>query len=116
MNLDRFRRFALIFIKSNLTIAQPVRPVFDNELLSETLRQPPPDQAGNGVLPASGGKANDDAHRPNRISLRACDVREGGQRSGAPCDLQKLTTLKFHHLASNAGRGNGDADSCGSSS
>src|SRR6516165_6492770 len=53
------------------------RPVLDYELLAESLRQPLTDQARDDVGRAGGWKANDDAHRPRRIS-----------RVSTPCALQ----------------------------
>jgi hypothetical protein len=44
-------------------------PVFDDELLAESLGQPLTDQARGDVGGAAGGKADDQAHRPRRNSL-----------------------------------------------
>ena len=77
-------------------IAAGARPVLDDELLAEPLRQPLADQARDDVVRAAGGKADDDAHRPRRIGLRPCDARDGRQRGGARCQMQKFTTGKFH--------------------
>ncbi len=67
-------------------IAAGARPVFDDELLAEPLRQPLADQARDDVGRAAGGKADDDAHRPRRIGLRPCDraTRPGARRRPLP--------------------------------
>src|SRR5215831_17969875 len=51
-------------------ISAGARSVLDDKLLAEPLRQPLADQARDDVGAAAGGKADDDAHRPRRISLR----------------------------------------------
>src|SRR5262249_31015985 len=42
----------------------------------------------------------DDAHRPRRVGLRACDPRYGKERASTRCEMQKLTTRKLHDDAS----------------
>ena len=56
-------------------IAACARPVLDDELLAEPLRQPLTDQTREDVVRAAGGKADDDAHRPRRIGLRPSEAR-----------------------------------------
>src|SRR5262249_48887510 len=51
-------------------ITAGARPVLDDELLAEPLREPLADQASDDVGAAASGKAGDDAHRPARIGLR----------------------------------------------
>src|SRR5262245_56040187 len=46
------------------------RSVVDNELLAESLRQPMADEARVNVVLPAGREADDNAHRPRRISLR----------------------------------------------
>src|SRR4051794_11396823 len=55
-------------------------PVFDDEWLAKTLRQPLSYQPGDDVVSAPGGETNDDAHRPRWIGLRPRDPRCGRQR------------------------------------
>src|SRR5215472_14779309 len=50
-------------------IGAGARPVLDNELLAEPLREPLADQASDDVGAPAGGKADDDAHRPPGIGL-----------------------------------------------
>jgi hypothetical protein len=52
-------------------------PIFDNELLTESLRQPLRHQARHDVGRATGRKADDQTYRPRRIGLRLCDARYG---------------------------------------
>ena len=54
-------------------IGAGARPVLDDELLTEPLREPLPDQPRRDIDPAAGRKSNEDAHRPSRISLRPRD-------------------------------------------
>ena len=78
-------------------IAAGARPVLDDELLAEPLRQPLTDQARDDVGRAAGGKADNDAHRPRRIGLRPSDARHGRQRGSARGQMQKLSSAgKFH--------------------
>src|SRR5262249_59695997 len=56
-------------------IAGGSRPVFHDERLAQPLRQPMPDQTREGVGPAAGRKANNDAHWPRRIGLRPRNIR-----------------------------------------
>ena len=49
---------------------------------------------------STGRKANDHAHRPRRIGFRARDPRDGRQRGSARCQMQKISTGKFHGIAS----------------
>ena len=77
-------------------IAAGARPVIDDDLLPEPLRQPLTHEAREGVGPTAGGKANNQMHRPRWIGLRPCDPRDGRERSGARCQMQKSATGKFH--------------------
>ena len=79
-------------------IAAGARPVLDNELLTERLRQPLTDQAGDNVGRPASGKANNDAHRPRRIGLRRRNTRHRGQRGSARCEMEKISAGKFHSL------------------
>jgi len=55
-------------------IAARTRPIVDDELLAEPLRQPLSHEARNDVVRAAGGKADDDADRLRRIGLRRGDA------------------------------------------
>src|SRR5262245_63043671 len=57
--------------------------VFDDELPAEALRQPLTHHACDDVAPTAGGKADDDAHGPRRIGLRARNARQDRQRGSA---------------------------------
>ena len=61
-------------------VARSARPIVDNKLLAEALRQPLRDQACDGVGRPASGVADDDAHRPRRIGLRLREARHGRQR------------------------------------
>ena len=71
-------------------------PVVDEELLSQTVREPLSDQARNNVDLAAGRKPDDNADRPLRIGLRSRDPRRCWQRRGAHGQMQKCSTGKFH--------------------
>src|SRR6516225_5571838 len=77
-------------------IAAAARPVVDNELLAEPLRQPLSDQAREDVGRAGRGEWHDQTHRSRRIGLRPCDARHCGQRGSACCEMQELAAGKFH--------------------
>src|SRR5215467_7959751 len=77
-------------------IAAAARPVLDDELLPEPLRQPLSYQARDDVGATSGGKSDNDAHRPRRIGLRSRDARQRRQRGSADGQMQKLSAGKFH--------------------
>jgi hypothetical protein len=81
-------------------IAAGARPVLDNELLSEPLRQPLTDKAGDNVNWAASGKGDDHAHRPGWIDLRPCDVRNFRQRGSSRCKMQECAAGKFHNVPS----------------
>src|SRR5207253_11129180 len=78
------------------------RSVLDNEGLPELFRQPLPHQARGEVRRAARGIADDKTNRPRWIGLRARASRCEGKRSRTGCELQKLTTLKFFHVSSDA--------------
>src|SRR5262245_54600063 len=65
------------------------RPAFDDERLTEPLRQPLTQQARGKVGRAAGWVADDEPHRPRRIGLRRRHPREGWQRSGRSDQRQK---------------------------
>src|SRR3984893_18678773 len=71
-------------------------PVLDQELLAKSLRQPLAHEARNDVRSPARRKADDNAHRPNRIVDRACAPRENRQHGGACSQTQKFTAGTFH--------------------
>src|SRR5262245_45799311 len=83
-------------------VAVRARPVLDNELLTEPLRQPLTDQTRGDVGPSGRSIADDDAHRPRRIDLRPCDTRHCRKRASACGQMQKLPTGKCHGILPNA--------------
>jgi hypothetical protein len=58
-------------------------PIFDNDLLTEPLRQPLPHNPGYSVSTAARRKPNDLPHRPRGIGLRPSDARDSRQRDSA---------------------------------
>src|SRR5262249_57956076 len=70
--------------------------ILDDKLLTEPLRQPLSYQACHDVSGTSGGKSDNDAHRPRRIAFRPSDPRHGWQRRSAGGQMQKLAAAKFH--------------------
>ena len=79
-------------------IAAGARPVLDDELLTEPLRQPLPHQARKNIGRAAGGEADDDAHRVGRIGFRQGEARDGRQRDGARGQMQKMAAANFHGI------------------
>ena len=77
-------------------IAAGSRPVLDDKLLAETLRQPLADQTSDDVGRSAGGKWDDDAHRPRRIGFRPRDAGCGRQGGGAGGQMQESAAGKFH--------------------
>src|SRR5262249_42791085 len=65
-------------------IATGARPVLNDELLTELLRQPLTYYARDDVNRLARRKSNDDAPRPRRISLRRRNPRQGRDR-GSTC-------------------------------
>src|SRR5262245_52028033 len=82
----------------NTDITTASRTVLNEELLAEALRQPLTDQARSDVVRTTGGKGDDDSHRPRRIGLRSCNARHGRQRHSARYQMQKISTGKFHNI------------------
>jgi len=80
-------------------ISACARPVIDDELLAEPLRQPLADQAGRDVGHAARRKANNDAHGPRRIGLRPRDPRHRRQRGSARGQMQKFPTVRKFHVS-----------------
>src|SRR5262249_60680432 len=77
-------------------IAAAPRPVVDNKLLAEALRQRLTYQAREDVARTRRSEGHDQMHRPRRIGLRPRDPRYGWQRGSASGELQKFPAGKFH--------------------
>src|SRR5262249_5198413 len=72
------------------------RPVFDNDLLTEPLRQPLPQNPRYSVSTATGRIPNDPSHWPRRIGLRASETGDGRQCRGHRGQMQEYAAGKFH--------------------
>jgi hypothetical protein len=81
-------------------IAARAHAVLNDEWLTEALRQPLTDQACVQVDHPARRKRRDQAHRPRRIGLRACDARSSRERGSARCQMQKTSAGKFHGVPS----------------
>ena len=71
-------------------------PVFDDELLPETLRQRLSKQAGYNVGIYARRKADDDPHRTGRVGLRLCGPQARQQTRGTCRKMQKSPTRNVH--------------------
>jgi hypothetical protein len=80
-------------------IAASAGTVLDDELLAESFGQPLTDQACRCVRSRASCEADDDAHRPRRISLRSYNRRYGRQNGSTRCQMEKLSSAgRFHHF------------------
>src|SRR5262249_137800 len=77
-------------------VAGSAGAILDDDLLAKPLRQPLTQQAADHVLRAAGGKADEQTHRPRRISLRRSDTRDRRERGSAPGQMEKISAGKFH--------------------
>src|SRR5262245_2324449 len=77
-------------------IASRARPIPDDKLLTETLRQPLSYQARHDVGGTTGGKSDNDAHRPGRIALRPSDARDSREPGNTRCKMKKSTARHVH--------------------
>src|SRR5262249_5670107 len=77
-------------------LAAATRPVVDNKLLAEPLRQPLSHQPREEFVYATCGNGHDDAHRLRRIDLRLRNSRHGRERGSARGQIQKISAGKFH--------------------
>ena len=75
-----------------------------------TRRQPLADQTSDDVGRSAGGKWDDDAHRPCRVSLRPRDAGHGRQRGSARGQMQKLSSVGKFHIALTASSRNSRLD------
>ena len=69
--------------------------IFNDELLTQPLRQPLAHQAREDVIGTSGREAHNYAHRPRWIGLRPTVARHGRQRRSARGQMQELSTGKL---------------------
>src|SRR5262249_60990615 len=76
---------------SGAVMAAGPRPVLDDELLTEPLRQPLSHQAPEDIALAARRDWHDQTHRPRRIGLRPSDARYSRQRSSTRGQMQKLS-------------------------
>src|SRR5262249_17898649 len=76
-------------------IAATSRPVINDELLTESLRQPLTHQARNDVGRTACCDGDDQTHGPPRIALRRCDARCDRESGSTRCKMQKLTTREL---------------------
>src|SRR5262249_11207430 len=77
-------------------IAAATRPVVDNKLLAEALRQRLTYQAREDVARTRRSEGHDQMHWPRRIGLRPSAARHGRQR-GSGGQMQELPAVgKFH--------------------
>src|SRR5215207_4814097 len=79
-------------------IAASASPIFDDEWLAESFRQPMANQTREDVKRAACTKADEDAHRTRRIKLRPCDPRHRRQRGSARGQMQECAAGKFHGI------------------
>src|SRR5262245_4122717 len=78
-------------------IAASARPILHDEWLTESLRQPLPNQACEDVISTAWRKADNNPHRPRRIGLRRSDARNDRECGGARGQMQELPSVgKFH--------------------
>src|SRR5262245_145956 len=77
-------------------IVAAARPVVDNKLLAEPLRQPLSDQARRDVGRAGRRNWHDQTHRPRWIGLRPHYARYSRERGSARGQMQKSSAGKFH--------------------
>ena len=100
------------------------RPVLDNELLAEALRQPLADQTRDDVEGAAGRNADDDPYRPCRPGCARAMREIAGERRSTRHHMHKSAARKFHGFppvtmklrhASHRGEGGTKAD-CGEGS
>src|SRR5262249_6871805 len=77
-------------------IAAATRPVVDNELLAEALRQPLTHQTRDDVSRAGRCERNNQTHRPRWIGLRPRDARDDRQRGSACGQMQKISAGKVY--------------------
>ena len=80
-------------------IAAGARPVLDDELLAQALRQRLRHQARDDVGGVAGRKADDHVHRPGRIGLRFGNAWEGRQNAGNRCQVQQSSAAEQHGVA-----------------
>jgi hypothetical protein len=75
-------------------VATGTRSVLDDEWLAKPFGQPLSYQAAEDIRPAAGGLPNNHAYRSTWIGLRACDLRQGYERTKAGCRMQEAATVR----------------------
>ncbi len=81
-------------------IGGAARPIVDDELLLEPLRQPLSDEPRGNVGRDSDRIRYDHADRPRRIGLRRHRLGQARQRGHGRSEPQHVSTRKFHHSLS----------------
>jgi len=76
-------------------IVAAARPVLDDELLAEPLRQPAGDQARRDIGRRAGGRGDDHAHGARGIGLRPADPRHHWKHSSAGSQMQECAAGRF---------------------
>ena len=74
-------------------IAASTRPIFNDELLPQPLREPLAHQAGGQISPAARCKRRDQPDRLGRIIERQCNARRGRESDSARCQMEKLSAV-----------------------
>ena len=77
-------------------IAAGAGTIFNDELLTQPLRQPLPHEPRSNVGRTSGSERHDQAHRPRRIGLCQYDPRRNRQRGSSCGQMQECAAGKFH--------------------
>src|SRR6516165_2738136 len=72
-------------------IVAGTRPIIDDELLAEPLREPLSHQAREDIDRAARRGRRDQAHRPRRIDLPPCAPRDSRQRGCTCGQMQKIS-------------------------
>jgi hypothetical protein len=72
------------------------RAIFNDELLTQPLRQPLPDEPRGNVRRAGWSDRHDQAHRPGWIGLCPSNSRKGRQHGSVRDQMQKISAGKFH--------------------
>src|SRR5262249_46851035 len=76
-------------------IAAATRAIFNDELLTQPLRQPLPDEPRSNVARAGWSERHDQVHPPRWIGLPPSVARDGRQRGSAGGQMQKISAGKF---------------------
>src|SRR5262249_36416027 len=77
-------------------VAAGTRAIFYDELLTQPLRQPLPDEPRSNVRRAGWSERHDQAHRPRRMGLCQYDPRRDRQRGSSYGQMQECAAGTFH--------------------